>query len=83
MKNPIDKLIQIWNDYDLSHGKAQMRKHLMEAKIAIEFQRQQMFLEGFKNSGEGYNGEYPFQGESEAKIWDSIYEDYDKVRNKL
>jgi hypothetical protein len=83
MKDPIDKLIQIWNEYDLNQGKAQMRKHLLEAKIAVEFEKQKMFMAGFKNSGEGYNGEHPFEGESEAKIWDSIKEDYDKVKNKL
>ena len=79
MKDPIDKLIHLWNEYDLNQGKAQMRKHLLEAKIAVEFQRQRMFMAGFKSSAEGYNGEYPFEGESEAKIWDSIKEDYDKV----
>lgn len=30
------------------------------------------FLEGFKASGEGYNGEYPFEGETDEKIWESI-----------
>lgn len=36
------------------------------------------YLAGFKNSAEGYNGEYPFEGDTDKKIWDSISEDYEK-----
>lgn len=40
------------------------------------------YLAGFKNSAEGYNGEYPFEGYSDKKIWDSISEDYEKWLNE-
>lgn len=40
--------------------------------------RKDAYLAGFKNSAEGYNGEHPFEGDSDKKIWDSISEDYEK-----
>lgn len=41
------------------------------------------YIAGFKNSAEGYNGEYPFEGESEEKIWNSISEDFEKWLNEV
>ncbi len=57
-------------------------KELKLTQQELEQLKRKMFLEGFKNSGEGYNGEYPFEGESDERIWDSIKEDYDKLNIK-
>jgi hypothetical protein len=34
------------------------------------------FLRGFLISGEGYNGEYPFEGDDDGTIWSSIGEKF-------
>ena len=33
---------------------------------------QKMFLLGFKASGEGFNGEYPFEDCTDEEIWEKI-----------
>ena len=40
------------------------------------------YLAGFKTSAEGYNGEYPFQWESDKRIWEGIGEDFEKWLNE-
>lgn len=44
----------------------------------LESIKQKMFLEGFKASAEGYNGEHPPRTDEE--MWESIKEDYDKIK---
>jgi hypothetical protein len=77
MKNPVDPLLKLWETYDPNHDKAQMRHYLLEAQQEVEKLKRRMFLEGFKNSGEGFNGEHPTM--DEEKIWEIIKEDYDKL----
>ncbi|KKK70984.1 hypothetical protein LCGC14_2918540 [marine sediment metagenome] len=42
----------------------------------------QAFLEGFKISGEGWNGEYPCEGEKDETIWERIKEHFKKWKKK-
>ena len=44
----------------------------------LEKIKQLMFLEGFKASAEGYNGEHPPRTDEE--MWESIKEDYNKIK---
>ena len=39
---------------------------------------QAAFLAGFLASGEGWNGEWPFEGEPEDYVWDCIRGRYEK-----
>lgn len=41
------------------------------------------FIAGFKVSGEGYNGEYPFEGSSDDEIWESVREEAIKTWTEL
>ena len=34
--------------------------------------KEKAFLEGFKASAEGWNGEYPYDGASDEQIWEKI-----------
>lgn len=53
-------------------------KEAYETLNKFEEVKQKMFLEGFKASGEGYNGEHPPRTDEE--IWKHIKEDYNKVK---
>lgn len=39
-----------------------------------------MFLEGFKISGEGFNGEYPFENKTDEEIWNRIKKQFREVK---
>jgi hypothetical protein len=78
MKNPVDRLIKIWDGYNFSWGKSQMRLELRMAQKEVEQLKRRMFLEGFKASAEGFNGEHPTM--DDEKIWGMIREDYNKVK---
>jgi hypothetical protein len=46
-----------------------------ESQQLLEKEKKQInksFLDGFKYSGEGYNGEYPFEGCTDESIYTSI-----------
>lgn len=38
---------------------------------------EEAFLAGFKISGEGWNGEYPHEGENDSVIWEDIKESFE------
>lgn len=42
------------------------------------------YLEGFKASAEGFNGEYPFadKGKSDEEIWRAILPSYEELNNE-
>ena len=40
---------------------------------------QKAFLEGFKSSGEGFNGEYPFDGDTDEIIWSRIEDRFKEI----
>lgn len=50
----------------------------MKNKDALD-DLQQAFLEGFKISGEGWNGEYPHEGVDDNIIWEDIKEYYSRA----
>ena len=79
--NPVDKLIQRLGEYDLNLGKSELRKMMYETREEVNAQKRRMFLEGFKNSAEGFNGEHPPRTDSE--MWESIRDDYFKINDKL
>lgn len=82
--NPLDKLLEQINSFntETESGKAELRRLIKNAKNILEEKNKQMFLEGFKNSGEGYNGEHPGWS-SDEKLWESIKDDYNKINKKL
>jgi hypothetical protein len=43
---------------------------LTESELQAVLEKQ--FLNGFKISGEGYSGEYPFEGVPDKQIWKNI-----------
>ena len=52
-------------------------------KFILEKAFAEGFYEGFKTSGEGWNGEYPFRDKNlEIKNHESIVEDLDEAWNK-
>lgn len=81
MKNPVDRLIKIWDGYNFNQGKSELRLELRVVQQDVEQLCRRMFLEGFKASAEGYNGEHPARSDEEK--WESIREDYFKISNKL
>jgi hypothetical protein len=49
----------------------ELEEYVMEKQMEAA---EKGFLEGFKVSGEGYNGEYPFEGQTDEYIKEEIKE---------
>lgn len=79
--NPLDRLLKYWDSYNQNLGKSQMRLQIQMTKQDVDQMMRRMFLEGFKNSAEGYNGEHPPR--SDQEMWESIRDDYFKISKKL
>lgn len=68
LKNIISNFDLMANDHFLDWFKE-------NKEVLLEKEKQQIIdavLYGFKYSGEGYNGEYPFEGSSDADIIESL-----------
>lgn len=68
MKTAMQELISIIESPDELVDKDLMKRLLKKEKEQIN----KSFLEGFKCSGEGYNGEYPFEGCTDESVSISI-----------
>lgn len=79
--NTLDNLLNQINEYDLNLGKGELRRIVYLIKEETGAQKCRMFLEGFKTSGEGYNGEHPPRTDKE--MWESIRDDYFKIDEQL
>jgi hypothetical protein len=49
-----------------------MEKTYIITESELQALLEKQFLNGFKISGEGYNGEYPFEGVPDKQIWKNI-----------
>lgn len=61
-------------------------EHMMESQsklvLGVETQKKRMFLEGFKASGEGYNGEYLNGNDvTDETIWKEIERHYEELKD--
>ena len=81
MINPLDKVIELLNEMDIEPtNSSKIKSYILEAQEEIEAIKCKMFLEGFKNSAEGYNGEHPSR--NDKQIWESIQDDYIQVNQQ-
>jgi hypothetical protein len=53
-----------------------MEKTYIITESELQALLEKQFLRGFLISGEGYNGEYPFEGDDDGTIWSSIGEKF-------
>ena len=65
MENQVVWAMEEYSKHKLNQLQAKHEEELKEAVI-------EAYLQGFKISGEGYNGEYPFEGYSNEKISNDI-----------
>jgi hypothetical protein len=57
-----------------------MEKTYIITESELQALLEKQFLRGFLISGEGYNGEYPFEGDDDGTIWSSIGEKFKNSR---
>lgn len=73
MNTPLENLIEYIEEWQPKNKHTEgiwskAKQLLFEERELIE----KIYLDGFKKYAEGYNGEYPFEGESDIKIYNDI-----------
>jgi hypothetical protein len=84
MKTAMQELILAVNEHIYNPSK---KKESFNTIKYLEKEKEQIIearLDGFKISGEGWNGEYPFEGKSDKEINTRIYNEgyYNKTYNQ-